>query len=168
MKNVSSASACLSAASNLPCRDSSGSVAWILFLVPVECCSWSQDLAAHRQELQLQGLWAWPPGTWRSIRSLLFQSISYFERCFQTASSQQPLHSVSTKVASPPMGTITAREAATSKESSSHLPTLKASQLVGIRQGMLSNLSILWDPKKSSQTANRFHHAPPCLELTWC
>lgn len=32
MKNVSSASACLSAASNLPCRDSSGSVAWILYL----------------------------------------------------------------------------------------------------------------------------------------
>lgn len=92
MKNVSTAPACLSAASNLPCRDSSGSVAWILFLVPVECWSWSQDLAAHRQELQLQGLQAWPPGTWRSIRSLSnFQSISYFERCFQKASSQQPL-----------------------------------------------------------------------------
>lgn len=54
---------CVSAVSNLPCRDSSGSVAWILFLVPVECWSWSEDLAAQRQELQPQGLQAWPPGT---------------------------------------------------------------------------------------------------------
>lgn len=92
MKNVSSESACVSAASNLPCRDSRESVACTLLLLPVGCWSWSQDLAAHRQELQLQGLWAWPSGIWRSIRSLSnFQSTLYFERCFQKASSQQPL-----------------------------------------------------------------------------
>lgn len=114
MKNVSSASACLSAASNLPCRDSSGSVAWMLLLVlwntGAGVRTWlctGRSCSCRGSRLGLLGLG--DPSDLISKTSHILKGVS------KRPPHNSPCHTVSTKVASPPTGTATATEAAASK-----------------------------------------------------
>lgn len=97
-------------------------------------------MAQLRECQELQPLRALLPGTLRSIRSLFnFQSISYFEGCFQKASSQLLLSkhrqedALSTHRNSHSRGGGSV-QAAVADQSSGHLPALKALQLMGIKQ----------------------------------
>lgn len=145
MKNVSSASACPSAASHLPCKQA----AWMLLLVPVGCESWSHSSAACRQELRPQGLGAQPPWTQSSIRSFLISKASLILKdvfLSHPCSCGKQEGALSTHRRGGSNQTTAKQRSLPGPEG----PTAGGDQR-GSGRGVLTNLSIPWDQPTESQ-----------------